>query len=453
MNKPIWISIIEQDWALLRRSLLTEDGKENAAALLCGISKSENQIRLLVREIVPVPLGKYETREKLHLRISPSFYNDIINRSLDSGLSPVIIHSHPFHGRASYSPSDDFGESRLLPVLNDLLPMALPSSLLISHTDVFGRRWDQDSFQPLNGLKIIGLKVQILSFDELQKFEADMKYDRQIRAFGAEGQRVIESIKVGIVGLGGIGSLVAEQLARIGIKDLILIDDDEVEASNLSRLLGAQVTDLGRKKVQVIRDHVAAIGVKSVVPIADSALKQSVLLELRDCDLIFGCVDNDRSRALLNRFSHQYLIPTIDLGTRLDAREGSVTGAAGRVTVAGPGLTCLRCSHHLNPERIRAESLPSDERARLYKEGYVMGIDEPAPSVISINTVVAGLGVTAGMNLFVDLTGNHEVFGQLFDAGSGFVFTANPVHEAGCDICDESMGIKALGDTQIVSAY
>ncbi len=82
-----------------------------------------------------------------------------------------------------------------------------------------------------------------------------------------------------------------------------------------------------------------------------------------------------------------------------------------------------------------------------------MGIDEPAPAVISINTVVAGLGVTAGLNLFVGLTGGEQPLGQIFDAATGSVFATQPIHEKGCDICDETLGVKGLGDSQIVSAY
>ena len=51
--------------------------------------------------------------------------------------------------------------------------------------------------------------------------------------------------------------------------------------------------------------------------------------------------------------------------------------------------------------------MPSAERAKLEQEGYVIGIDEPTPAIVTINTVVAGLGATAGINLFVSLTGRE----------------------------------------------
>jgi molybdopterin-synthase adenylyltransferase len=455
MNKrqEFYVSITSADWQSLRHLLLTEDCKENAAVLLCGISETKTETRLLVRKIVDVPHQLYDAREKLHLRISPRFYNEIVTECSQSKLSPVIIHSHPFEGEAEYSRSDDYGESRLLPVLSSLLTNAIPASLLITKTSVSGRRFMGDRFTRLTGLKLFGPKAQIMRFSKSEDASIAPQFERQTQAFGEEGQRVIQSIKVGIIGVGGIGSLVGEQLARVGIRDLIVIDNDTIEASNVSRIIGSTLEDLGKHKALVVGQHLHSLGASNVKQITDSAIRQEVLLQLRDRDLIFNCVDNDRTRAIINRFSHQYLIPIIDLGTRLDARKGEVTAAAGRVSIIGNDLTCLRCSHHLNPERIRAESMPAEERSKLVKEGYVMGIDEPVPSVISINTVVAGLGVTSGLNLFIGLTGSSEVAGQIYDATSGFVFTTDPVHEPGCDVCDPTVGLKGLGDLQIVSAY
>ena len=239
----------------------------------------------------------------------------------------------------------------------------------------------------------------------------------------------------------------------MGVGQLIIVDDDALDRTNLSRVLGATRRDVGKAKVDVAKRNLARSGDSRITTIDDSAIRQDVLLKLRDCDLVFACVDNDRTRALLNRFAYQYLVPVIDIGVRLDARSGTVRAAAGRVSVVGSGGTCLRCSHHVDPERIRAESTPANERAKLEEEGYIMGVTEPAPAVISLNATIAGLGVTGFLNLFTNLTGGLQPAGQIYDATSGSVFPISAVHEAGCDICDVAKGVKALGDYQIVSAY
>lgn len=453
---PTSITISSSDWSTLRGLLFTPDGNENAAVLLCGISETESQRRLLVRRIVTVPDELYVERHAYHLEVAPSFYNAIVTRCLAEHLTPVLVHSHPGHQDACYSASDDHGERRLLGALGMLLPGCLPASLVLAERATTGRVLLNGQFQHLAGLKMLGAPITVFDFVSATNkggAKVSSRFDRQVRAFGTEGQRTLESIKAAVIGVGGIGSLIAEQIVRAGVHDLLIIDDDTIDESNLSRVFGATLSDVGTDKVEVIARHLQSISSSPVEKVKGSAIRQSVLMKLRNRDLVFSCVDNDRTRAILNRFAHQYLVPVIDHGTRLDAREGQITAAAGRVTVVGTEFACLRCSHHLSPERILAESMSSSERAALRKEGYVMGIDEPAPAVVSINTVVGGLGATAGLNLMVNLTGGRQPIDQIYDARSGSVFAVAPTHDKACDVCSEQEGVKGLGDLQIVSAY
>ncbi|SRR6266404_5284614 len=453
-TKPVSVRISSSDWASLRSHLFTEDGNENAAALLCGITNSEIAQRLLVRRILPVPSTEYRDRNSYHLEVAPSFYNRLVDESLRENLHPIIVHSHPFSGHARYSVSDDYGENRLLPVLQSLLPGRVVASLLLSQNSVTGRTVNNGKFMPLDSLTVVGQRMQILPFaGPLNTREVPERYDRQVRAFGIEGQRILDRLKVAIVGVGGTGSIVAEQLVRAGIKNFVLIDPDRIETSNVTRLFGSDAASIGREKVKVVATHLNDLGANRVQTVVDTAIRQPILMLLKDADVIFSCVDNDRSRSILNRFAYQYLIPVVDVGVRLDGRSGDIQRAAGRVSVVGNSMLCLRCSGHLNSDRIRAESLPSDERRRLEREGYVMGIDEPVPSVVSLNTTVAGLAVTAAFNLFLNLTGGLQPLNQLYDATEGVVFVVREEHETGCDICDENKGAKGRGDLQVVSAY
>src|SRR6266403_4112540 len=455
MTAQLGIRISYSDWATLRRGLLTADGNENAAVLLCGSSKTKTETRLLARRILPVAPELYEERTSYRLRVSPSFYNRVIDVCLSEKLSPVLVHSHPSADEPWYSASDDFGESRLLPVLEELIPGTSAASLLLTHSLPAGRRYTNQKFGPLNSLTVVGPQVLTFRFSPRQSIpQSDTtQFDRQILTFGTEGQKFIAGLRVGLVGVGGTSSIVAEQLGRLGVRDLVLIDPDRVEESNLSRLIGSHSKDVGSPKVKVIRSHLSKLGADKISTVEDSAIRQGVLAQLRDRDIVFSCVDNDRSRAILSRFAHQYLIPIIDMGVRLDGRSGEIKAAAGRVSVVGPGMVCLRCSHHVSSERIRAESLPPTERQALAREGYVMGVDDPAPAVISLNATIAGLAVTSALNLFLNFTGGIQPVDQLYDATEGVVFTARTVHEAGCDICDDNVGVKGLGDIQIVSAY
>jgi hypothetical protein len=455
MQGGLSLTVSGRDWNRLRSLLFTADGYENAAVLLCGESRVDEARRLLVREVIGVPAEGYIAREPLHLEVAPGFYNSIVDRCVRDRLVPVISHSHPFNGPARYSGSDDFGESRLLPILESLTS-GKPASLLLTRTSISARQINDSGFEYFGSVKLLGPRVEVAYIEPIpgKHVAGDAVFDRQIRAFGREGQRVLGSLTVAVVGLGGTGALVAEQLARVGVGRLLLVDFDAVEPSNLNRLFGADQGSVGRPKVDVAGDHIASFRPDaSLEKIGDSIVRQPILMRLREADIVIGCVDNDLARSALARFAHQYLVPVVDLGIRLDARKGHMTAAAGRVSVVGVDQVCLRCGNHVSAERIRADSLAPAERRALAREGYVMGVGDPVPAVATLNCVVAGLGATAAVNLFVNLTGGPQPPSQFYDATSGTVFTAVPAHESGCDICDEVAGVKGLGDSQVVSAY
>ncbi len=448
------LTITKADWEYLSRALFDGSGKESAGVLLCGSAAEADNERLLVRRCVIAKSRDYLERLPIHLEVSPDFYNRVIDECISTGLIPVIVHSHPHSAAARYSPSDDYGEQRLLPVLQSLTSPSA-SSMVISSDGANARYLHTHEFQVFESITILGSRVRrinpIRSADTPDT--STQLFSRQIQIFGEAGQKAIGSLKAAIVGVGGTGSVVAESLSRAGVRNLLLVDHDVIEESNLTRTFGAYSEDVGQPKVDTIGSHVRRLGVSSALTVRDSALKQTVLERLKFCDVVFCCVDNDSARAMLNRFAHQYLIPVIDLGVRLDARNGQMTAAAGRVSVVMPGATCLRCSGHVNPERIRAEQTPPDQRDRLVREGYILGLNETVPSINSLNIVIAGLAVTAGLNMFVQLTGGEQSFDQLYDATVGEVFRVSPMHERNCDICDEATGLKGLGDRQLVSAY
>jgi molybdopterin-synthase adenylyltransferase len=446
--------IAPDDYERLRQALLTPDGLENFATVLCGTTRLSGIRVLLVREIVVPPREAYLERSAYNLRIAPSFFNSIVNRSLKHRLNPVIIHSHPGPRAAIYSPSDDAGERRLLTALHQLISGLVAASLLVTDVQMTGRVLRDNEFEPMSQVWIRGYRHDAQP-SESDEAVSTSEFDRQVRAIGARGQKRIQMLRVGVVGVGGTGSAVAEEVVRLGVSDVILIDPESFEVSNLSRVWGSTKRDLGRSqpKVAIVRRHLNSIrsGLK-ITNVPDSVLRESVLIRLADRDVVFSCTDNLLSRAILNRFAHQYLVPVVDMGLRLDAREGRVTAAAGRVTIVGPGFACLRCSNHLSPERLFAESLPKEERTKLADEGYIQGIDVPAPSVISLSSTIASLAVTGALSLYVNLTGGEPPVDQIYDATRGTMFTVAPRHDDECDVCGAD-GLRGLGDLQPVSTY
>ncbi|MBI3892752.1 MAG: ThiF family adenylyltransferase [Candidatus Wallbacteria bacterium] len=320
-----------------------------------------------------------------------------------------------------YSPSDDHGEARVAATLQGFFPGEVMGSLLLTPSGFRGRVWLPAGVpRPVSAITEVGRTVRRLwtksdSESHLRASTAQI-HDRQIRAFGQAGQALIEATRVGIVGVGGTGSPLAEQLVRLGVRDLLLIDRDEVlESSNLSRVYGSAFSDVHpswwqrvlakrpRSKVTIVAEHLRAINPHARIrAFRADVTEASAARRLLDCDVIFACTDEHWGRAVLNQIAYQYLIPVVNLGVAIDGPEGTITGAVGVVQVLRPGLGCLWCGNYLNSERIRAESLPPDARQALEAEGYLRGVAEPAPSVVTITTAVAGLAGTLFLQLVTD---------------------------------------------------
>ncbi len=447
------------DFDFLRDALFTPDDFENAAFALCGSTTVGDQTRLFVRQLMLVPLEAYVERTGFHLEVSPRFINRVIDRS-EARFSILTIHSHPGELTSEYSASDDFGEERLFKVFSDILPKLPHASLLFSPRGITGRYWTGEDFRRIDRVRIADGSYQDVEIGKQSKLVSGIEsrtFQRQILVFGREGQTKLRDSKVGIVGLGGTGSCVAEQLVRLGVRDFLLVDNDRFEASNLTRMYGALHNDIQRRdpKTRIIARHLRSIEPEvKVREIEDTIVRQSVLMQLRDRDIVFSCTDNDWSRSVLNRFAYQYFVPVINLGMRIVVSEDKqVIGSAGRVSLVGNGLPCLLSLHRLDSERVRVESMSSDERTRLQKENYIEGLQVTGPSVVSVNSAISSLAVTMFLGMISDFSKvPSRASEQIYDALEGIVFTSKSRVDANCKVCG-SNGLKGLGDSQIVSAY
>lgn len=468
---------------------LLSDHREAFAVLFCGCSATDTRERLLTREVWAAPDSAYRIRQRDRLEIASPYVNDVVTHALATGLHPVLVHSHPGNDPAFFSLADDAGDRRLLAVLAQLLPGRIVASGVLTANDMIVRSLSQPSmshdardvrdtaghsgpneahecreFREFDGVRKIGPLFRRIgargaaAYDTFDACDARL-LDRQLRALGATAQGHLTRLRVAVIGAGGTGSATLEQLVRSGILDILLVDPDRFEPSNWGRVWGSQAAhaDLpeGERplKVDVQVEHLLRIRPDvRLRTIVDSVVNETVLRELRDRDVVFCCTDNHLSRAVLNRLAHQHLVPVIDMGIRVDARCGVATAASGRVSLVGPGLACLRCGNHLDTERVRAESMPAAERSRLARDGYVIGLAEAVPSVVSLNTTVASLAVTACLSMFAGLTGGVPPVTQIYDATTSQLFTVEPRHDEGCEVCAAD-GVFALGDAQRVSAY
>ena len=199
-----------------------------------------------------------------------------------------------------------------------------------------------------------------------------------------------------MVGVGGTGSAVAEQLVRLGARRLALIDADDLSDSNVTRVYGSTAAQVGRRKTEVLAEHLMAIA-----PDLQCCLIHGLCSSLRvarslaSMDLIFGCTDDNAGRLVLSRLSSYYLVPTIDVGILLSSDAGeNLTGIDGRITTLSPGSACLLCRGRVDLARAAAEMKTPEERVRLADEGYAPALAEVEPAVVAFTTMVASFAVS-----------------------------------------------------------
>ncbi len=322
-----------------------------------------------------------------------------------NGQVPVFIHTHPC-GSAAFSDRDDVVDSTLSREIERLTGARDFTSLIVAGTPdsarVIARRVESGAFLEYDKVRVVGrsARLHLRSPDSLD----GEVFDRQIRALGEAGRDVLAELTVGVVGAGGTGSAVSEQLIRLGLRDLIVVDDDVITRTSPTRGYGSSVADLDTPKAEVIAELSRRIGLGgTVTPVTDGIASRDALGHLSGCDLIFGCTDNHSSRLVLNRFAYWHLVPLVDLGVAVSTDNGQFSGVHGRVTWVAPGTTCLLCRGRVDPTIASAERLDPKERRARRDEGYVPNLDDPAPSVVAYTTTVAGLAVAEVLHRLFEL--------------------------------------------------
>jgi hypothetical protein len=389
------LRLARKDFDVITTHLFPGDGDEHGAVLLAGISEAEGRITLHVREIHLAEEGIDYVLGKIGYRaLTPKFIHRIITRARDQRLVYLAVHNHGSNQEVGFSSIDldshELGYPALLQIVRGMPVGAL----------VFGRRsiqadiWLPDGTRlDLDQAVVIGNTIQRLTpSPKRERTNTVGTYDRQIRMFGKAGQAELAGCRVGIIGLGGIGSIVAEYLARLGVGHFCLVDDDRVEESNLSRIVGASASDARRRTRKVaVAKRLILQGNKhaNVHVVADDVAKESASKALISCDYLFLAADSMRARLVFNAIIHQYLIPGVQLGSKIRSDD---TGALVEVMSAKrpvrPGYGCLWCNQLIDQNQLAREAKTDEER-----KAQAYGVEEPNPSVISLNAISAAHAV------------------------------------------------------------
>ena len=444
------LAFTDDMWNRLRDHLLA-DLEERAAFLLARTAGP----RLVVHDVVLVPDDQVE-RHRDSVSVGLPALIEVMNRAVREGKVLIEAHSHPRSvERVRFSAMDNHGQEEMVRYLSDVMPGQEYGALVFGQSSVEGKFWRDCGAEPIGHILVTGSKIDLWPANGGQReHDSDAaqrhseRHDRQVRAFGAEGQNLIRRIRVAVVGLGGIGSILSSEFAHLGLCDVILIDSDHIEESNLNRLLGATPEDVDRLKVDLAKDQFLRVNPEaSVRVIAEEIRSESSLRAAASADVLVGCVDTDSGRLILNELAVTQAIPFIDCGTGIDAPEGLIEAAGGRVVVWVPGRPCLLCCGEID-RAVAAAELESDDLQKLRRQhGYISGLDVPEPSVISLNGTVASVAATEFLAL---LTGFrpaiHYSYYDLVDQRVGPRHVKTDRH---CFTCSN----EGIGDAADLSRY
>jgi molybdopterin/thiamine biosynthesis adenylyltransferase len=432
------LRIGESLWTPLCAQLLARQDVESAGLLFGEALETPGGLVVAIHKAFALPDSAYHIRRHDQLSIDPVAMNRLMRPARERGWSIFTIHTHPGATLPWFSPADDAGDARLMPSLARQIPGAPHGSLvLINDGSAVARAFDEKAVASQIPLRIVG---RVLTTACVQESPVEPWFSRQALALGARGQSQLRRLRVGVVGLGGIGSLVSLQLAHLGVGELVLLDGDLVEASNLSRIAGATKEDIGRThKVEVAKRYARSVGLVERIETYRDFIGPTHAPLLAGCDVIVSCVDRHTPRALLNRLAYHYLVPVIDLGVVFRVDEtGSIAGDSGRVVVLAPGRPCLACWGHLDPHALRIEALSADERESESEAGYIQGTVEAQPSVVAFNALVAGAGVVELLRLVTAFAGTEFPPRRLaFTFAEGTVRRNNLAGNTRCSICGE----------------
>jgi hypothetical protein len=402
------LTFAEADYEQLHAHLFPGDNDEHGAVVRAGLCVDGDHIRLLVRDVHCAREGiDYVPGHVGYRALHPKFIHKHITACRDERWVYLAVHNHHSDRSVDFSTIDRRSHDEGYPALLDIAEGMPVGALVLGHQSIEADLWlPNGERRRLGECRIVGSTIRRIypSPCRQRTLSFPAAFDRQVRMFGQAGQACLGQATVAVIGLGGIGSIVAEYLARLGVGRILLVDPDHLEDSNLSRVVGSTLDDAKRavKKTTVAARHMKEIRSDAPgVEVDRDVAERDVLWALRHCDYIFLAADSMRARLVFNALVHQYLIPGVQLGAKITKLEnGTIDDVMSVVRQVRPGQGCLWCNQLIDPTQLAIEAKTDEER-----RAQAYGTEEPNPSVIALNGVSASHSVN---EFLLDFLGMRE---------------------------------------------
>lgn len=387
---------------LLKSHLYPGDGNEAVALAICGRTLFKGQERLLVHQIFPVAYEDCAIRKPNLVKWSTKKMIPIIEQAAKKGMAILKIHSHPTD-YPEFSSLDDTSDCELFDgVFGSMSDQRVhASAIMLPGGKMFGRIITAElEFKAIDRISVIG--NDLFFWDKTADNSTIPEFStRTAQTFGEGTTKILKNLKIAVIGCSGTGGPIIEQLVRLGVGKIVLVDDDIVKKVNLNRIPNTTIKDAlaEKKKVHALKEAIEAIGLGTVVVALDKNLYDDIeiIKEIASCDVQFGCTDTVDGRHLLNQIASFYLLPYFDLGVKIIADgHGGIDQICGAIHYLQPGGSSLLTREVYSPEKLRAAiqfRVNPSEYDHQKRKGYMTSVNVESPAVISINTLIASYAV------------------------------------------------------------
>jgi ThiF family len=354
----VTFAFTETLWEQLSGAL--DDPREVAGIIATRITDGPAGPTILARAVSWAPVGAYLGRQPDGLQLRSDGWVPAVRAVLRDRGTPVFVHTHP-RGQAKFSRYDDAVDDLMLDALRRMGGDGSYGSLVLAgmrnEPAVAGRLYLGDTATRAEKFRITGNRLRLLLSRAAVGADSDT-FDRQIRVFGEVGQDILNALNAAVIGAGGTGSATAEQLARLGVGAITIVDDDIVTAATPTRGYGITTADIGRTKAEVLTEHLLKAGLSpAITPVVAPIQEPAARAAIANADIVFSCVDGHGARLVLNRWAYAHLAPVVDLAVLDHGRFGHCDGhqRPRHMAVPGRSMPALPRAARLN-SRIRRDA-------------------------------------------------------------------------------------------------
>lgn len=384
MNQTTLSAAMTEEVAHEARShLLRADDQEDLCFALWFPSRGRNRLTALVQRLI-LP-GKGERNLHGNVSFQPSYLERALSEAATEGAGLAMLHSHPRgKGWQGLSRDDVAAEQGNAGAVFGATGLPFVGFTLAGDGSWSARFWERTAPRTYPGawcatVRIVGDSLGINYNNALIPKPAPTREQiRTVSAWGEDCQANLVRLRVGIVGAGSVGGIIAEALARTGIKDVVLIDFDHIEEHNLDRLVYATRNDIRKLKVEVLAEHLSARATATnfaAEKVVAAVYEEKGFRAALDCDVLFSCVDRPWGRYVLNLMAYAHLIPVIDGGIAVRTnRLGKLAAADWKAHAATPSRPCLQCLGQYDPGFVQME-----REGHLDDPTYIEGLAKDHP--------------------------------------------------------------------------